>query len=146
MRNTIWRCRTCQNARCRIFAIDEMTCYQACIYLDTCWSQEEQKTFGWRKHHRAACRAQSCKVVSRIRGCRHPNHRLPTTIILGIISGRFRVLPRYCSIDWPASDRNAGRNEIGTGGRLRFGISGRLQRNTHKYLLDIIRYVRKCSG
>ncbi|MGE8106668.1 transposase [Allorhizobium sp. NPDC080224] len=34
------------------------------------------------------------------------------------------------SIDWPASIRNAGRNEIGTGGRLRFGINGRLQRNT----------------
>ncbi|MGN7882544.1 phosphotransferase enzyme family protein [Ensifer sp. 22460] len=34
-------------------------------------------------------------------------------------------------MNWPASDRNGGRNEIGIGGRLRFGISGRLHRNTH---------------
>jgi hypothetical protein len=34
------------------------------------------------------------------------------------------------SIDWPASNRNAGRNEIGMRGRLRFGFNGRLHWNT----------------
>jgi hypothetical protein len=31
-----------KEARCRILAIDEMTCCQACIYIETCWTPQEQ--------------------------------------------------------------------------------------------------------